>query len=239
MTDREKRRLEKILYYILGRRPDEFGLFLEDGYAKLKDLLKALNETEGYKDIRLKKLRDFFLIFKPERFEFLEEQNLVRVRQEFASPEIYKTSFVEDLPSFLYTPVKPRAWIRVSEEGLVAQRALLTPDEELATRLAKRRGALVIRVDTQKALAEGAIFERYLEKLYLASWIPASALKGPVVDEAFKARYTPKPKEKEPETPLTMAETILPEEPLAYRKITRGRKKEPAWKKTRRKLRRR
>ncbi|NPA49985.1 MAG: hypothetical protein GXO20_08395 [Thermodesulfobacteria bacterium] len=238
MTDRERKRLEKILYYILGRRPDEFGLFLEDGFVKLKDLLKALNETEGYKDVRLKKLRDFFLIFKPERFEFLEEKNLVRVKKDIAPPEIYETIFVENPPRILYTPVKPRAWIKVSEEGLAAERIILSAEEELAARLARRRGAILIMVDTRKAMSEGAVFERYLEKLYLSSWIPAAALKGPPVDDEFRARYARKPKEKK-EEPLPEESIPISEETVAYRKITRGRKKDPAWKKTRRKLRRR
>lgn len=238
MTDLERKRLEKILYYILGCRPDEFGLFLEEGFVKLKELLKVLNETEGFKDVRLKKLQDFFLIFKPERFEFHEDKKLVRVKKEFAKPEIYKTVLEEAPPFILYTPVKPRAWIRVSEEGLTAERIVLTADEGLAARLARRKGALIITVDTRRAMSEGAFFERYLEKIYLSSWIPATALKGPVVDEAFKARYTRKPKEKTPEE-LSAPEDLFVEEPLPYRKITRGRKKDPAWKKTRRKLRRR
>ena len=237
MTDRERKRLEKIIYYVLGHRPDEFGLFLRDGFVKLKDLLKVLNETEGFKDVRLKTLRDFFLIFKPERFEFLEEESLVRVRKEFASPEIYETRFVETPPPFLLTPVKPRAWIRVSEEGLAGERIILSAEEELAARLARRRGALVITVDTRQAMAEGAMFERYLEKLYISTWIPPRALKGPEVDEEFRARYSKKPKEKEAPT---LPEIIVPpEEPIAYRKITKGRKKDPAWKKARRRARRR
>ena len=231
MTDREARRLEKILYYVLGCRPDEFGLFPVEGTVKLKDLLKALNEVEGFKDLRAKKIRDFFAIFKPERLFLNEEEGLVGVRREYADPKVFETVLAEDPPLKLYTPVRPRAWIKVHEDGLAAERIILTPERELAERLARRRGALVIEVDTRKAMLAGAVFERYLEKLYLSSWIPAEALKGPKVDEEFKARYTRKPK-KEKEPPLP--EVIVPEEPVAFRKLTKGRKKDPAWKKRRR-----
>lgn len=241
MTDRERQRLEKMLFYMLGRRPDEFGLLLdEQGFIRLKDLHKALVEIEGFKNVRLKQLTDLFLIFKPERFDFSEEEKRVRVKPELASPLVRQRNFAEDPPRYLFTPVKPRAWIRVSEEGLAAENILLTPDEELASRMAKRRGALIIKVDSLQAMKMGAIFESYLEKLFLSSWIPAQALFGPKVDEEFKKRYAKKPKPKEePTEEEAIIPFTLPEEPLPYRKITRGRKKDPAWKKARREKRRR
>jgi putative RNA 2'-phosphotransferase len=37
-----------MLSYVLGRRPDEFGLVPDaDGFVRLKDLLKALHEALG------------------------------------------------------------------------------------------------------------------------------------------------------------------------------------------------
>ncbi|WP_022854304.1 RNA 2'-phosphotransferase family protein [Thermodesulfatator atlanticus] len=244
MTDRERKKLEKMLYYVLGRRPDEFGLLPNEGFVRLKDLHKALVEIDGFKNIRIKKLKDFFLIFKPERFEYLEEQEIVRVKPEFAAPEIFKRDFVDELPQVLFTSVKPKAWVKVSENGLAAEKIILTPDEKLAQRIAKRRGALVVAVDTQKAMTAGAIFERFLEKLYVSTWIPAEALRGPKIDEAFKKRYlTPPKKEKKPLEEIAIAEALLTEtteeEHLPYRKITKGRKKDPDWKKTQRLRRRR
>ncbi|OAG28093.1 RNA 2'-phosphotransferase family protein [Thermodesulfatator autotrophicus] len=239
MTDKERKKLEKMLFYILGRRPDEFGLVPEEGFVRLKDLHRALIEVEGFKNVRLKKLKDFFLVFKPERFEYKEESQVVRVKPELAAEEIYLKEFSEDLPGILYVPVKPRAWIKVSEEGLASEAIVLTPDEELARKMAKRKGALVIKVDTRRAAALGAIFERFIEKLFLTSWIPAEALSGPKVDESFKKRYLPPPKkEKTPEisfeVELFSEERKPPEEVLPYRKITKGRKKDPAWKKAQR-----
>ncbi|AEH44695.1 phosphotransferase KptA/Tpt1 [Thermodesulfatator indicus DSM 15286] len=240
MTDKEKKKLEKMLYYALGRRPDEFGLVPQEGFVRLKDLHRALIEVDGFKNIRLKKLKDFFLIFKPERFEFNEEKEIVRVKPELAAEEIYIREFSENPPTILYVTVKPKAWIKISEEGLASEAIVLTPDKELAQKMAKRKGALVIKVDTKKAMSLGTIFERFIEKLFLTSWIPAEALKGPKVDEAFKKRYLPPPKkEKKPPIileiePSFQEETKPAEEVLPYRKITKGRKKDPAWKKAQR-----
>ncbi|MCK7505928.1 MAG: hypothetical protein MZV70_18885 [Desulfobacterales bacterium] len=41
--------LAKMLAYVLGRRPDEFGLIPDaEGFVKIKDLLKALHEEDGW-----------------------------------------------------------------------------------------------------------------------------------------------------------------------------------------------
>ena len=56
---RQVDKLEKLLTYILGRRPDEFGLVPgPDGYVKIKDLLKALSEEPGWRHVRRSHLRE-------------------------------------------------------------------------------------------------------------------------------------------------------------------------------------
>ncbi len=241
MTDRERKRLEKMLFYVLARRPDEFGLLLDpSGFVRLKDLHRALVEVDGFKGLRCQKLRNFFLVFKPERFEFDEQEDRVRVRPEEVDSRVFSRKIAESPPKTLFTPVRPRAWIKVSEEGLAAQTIVLTPDRDLAERLARRRGALVIEVDTRKAMEMGSVFESYLEKLYLSSWIPADALRGPRVNEEFKKKYERKPKEKTEDKKLEEEKIVLVEEPvIAFRKLTKGRKKDPEWKRARRRARRR
>jgi RNA:NAD 2'-phosphotransferase (TPT1/KptA family) len=47
------KKLAKLLDYALGRNPDEFGLVPDgDGFVKLKELLKALHEEDGWKAVR-------------------------------------------------------------------------------------------------------------------------------------------------------------------------------------------
>jgi len=46
---RSPQNLAKMLAYVLGRRPDEFGLIPDaEGFVRIKDLLKALHEEEGW-----------------------------------------------------------------------------------------------------------------------------------------------------------------------------------------------
>ncbi len=238
MTNKEQKKLEKLLFYVLGRRPDEFGLVLDkDGYVRLKDLHKALIEEEGTKGLRLKQLRDFLLIFKPDLFEYRDNEGLIRVKPEFIDPAVLEYALAEEIPTQMYTPVRPRAWIRVSSEGLVAETIVLSPDKELIQRIARRRGALVITVNSRKAQEQGAIFQRYLEKIYLASWLPAISLHGPVVDEEFKKRYQ-RPKKEKKENEPSEPEIIVSPVEIPYRKLTKGRKKELSWKKIRKERRR-
>ncbi|QJA06447.1 hypothetical protein FVE67_06360 [Thermosulfurimonas marina] len=223
--------LLKMVSYILAWRPDEFGLIPdESGFVKLKDLHQALSETEGFRGVRRRELEVALEVFGRETFEYLPEAGRVRARtRHYGAP-----AYTEDLPQRLWLPVKPRAWIRVSEEGWRnPQPALMSPERDLAERLARRRGALLVEVDPLRAAREGAIFLRFLEKLYLSAWLPPAALKGPRVDEKFRARYAPKSQEPEPEP-----EPIIPFRPdteVPWRKLTRGKKKRLPWKEARKK----
>jgi len=229
MTD--LKRLIKLVRYILVYRPDEFGLIPdEEGFVKIKDLHGALVEIEGFRGLRRKELENLFEVFAPETFEYRRDPGLVKPKE----PVRFKgLEYTEELPAQLFLPVKPRAWLHISEKGWQRpDQALMTPDRDLAQKLARRKGGLLIEVDTALAREEGSSFFRFIEKLYLCPWLPAKALRGPKVDEKFRARYAPKPKtEPEPEpVPIIpfRPTTEIPE--LPYRKITRGKKKKRPWK---------
>ena len=52
-------KLSKLIVYMLGRQPDEFGLLPdENGYVKIKDLMKALGEEPGWRHVRLNHIRE-------------------------------------------------------------------------------------------------------------------------------------------------------------------------------------
>ena len=59
MQQKHTQKLAKFLDYVLGRNPDEFGLVPdEQGYVKIKELLKALNQEEGWRHLRLANINE-------------------------------------------------------------------------------------------------------------------------------------------------------------------------------------
>ena len=64
MNDLKKQ--ARFLKYILGLRPDEFGLVPDrDGYVKIKDLLKAVHEEAGWRSFRQANINEMMLSLAP------------------------------------------------------------------------------------------------------------------------------------------------------------------------------
>ena len=51
-ADKKQKQLSKLIQYILGRNPYEFGLVPDrEGFVKIKELLKALNEETLFRNV--------------------------------------------------------------------------------------------------------------------------------------------------------------------------------------------
>ncbi|MBW1849659.1 MAG: RNA 2'-phosphotransferase [Deltaproteobacteria bacterium] len=74
--------LAKFLLYVLGRRPDEFGLVTDpDGFVKIKELLKAVNEEEGWGYVRIGHL-DEVVITVSDAFIEIEGDSIRAINQD-------------------------------------------------------------------------------------------------------------------------------------------------------------
>lgn len=59
---KSSKRLAKLLTYILGRQPDEFGLVLDNnGFVRIKELLKAVCEEDGWRHVRKRHLEEILI----------------------------------------------------------------------------------------------------------------------------------------------------------------------------------
>ncbi len=68
-----KTTLSKLMTYILPHRPDEFGLVLdEEGFVPVKELLKVINEEEGWAYVRLSHIQEVVSTCDKPRFELME-----------------------------------------------------------------------------------------------------------------------------------------------------------------------
>ncbi len=79
---RSPKQLAKILDYILSRRPDEFGLVTDDdGFIKIKELLKAINEEEGWKYVRQSHIDEILITLRDHSFEVAGNSIRAKVRE--------------------------------------------------------------------------------------------------------------------------------------------------------------
>ena len=172
--------LAKILQYILGRRPDEFGLLPDDqGYVRVKELIKVLHE-EKWHHVRPGHLETLPLQVPKAGIEMAP--NLIRAQARDRLPALAAAA---DLPKQLFAGIRRKAYQTTLRDGLVPQtdprHVLLFADRALAARVARRRDAepVIVTVQTTVAQRAGIDFMRFGDSIYLAPRIPANCCRLP------------------------------------------------------------
>ena len=103
---RSPKQLAKFIDYILCRRPDEFGLVTdEEGFVRIKDLLKAVNEEEGFRYVRQAHLDEIMLCVPNHAFEVADN----KIRSKFRD-RLPQHIYAKDPPKLLYTCVRRKAY---------------------------------------------------------------------------------------------------------------------------------
>ncbi len=225
--------LERLVFYILGQRPDEFGLYpTPEGFVAIKDLLAALHEEEGFKGVREGQL--LMMANQPGDLASVEiSDKSIRLKPGLAQlpPEAPPTGAV---PKILYLCLKERAWRVIAEEGLRPKTGenfvLLWADEKLAQKVGRRFApqSLLIKINTNLAQNKGSFFKAYSELLWLAPFIVSEALSGPKLPPLEEA---PKKKKIEKETPGSFFIPSPSEEPITHQGKKKGKYQDaPDWK---------
>jgi putative RNA 2'-phosphotransferase len=219
-----------MLPYMLGRRPDEFGLVLEPGgWAQIKTLLQALHEEPGFTRTRREDLERLAGLTSPPVLEIVGE----RVRSLNPSAPELRREPEGPLPSSLYLAFSPKIHTQVWEQGLKpppGRELVLARTPGMARRLGKRRAnePVLVTVAAQAAARKGLNFQAYGEELYLAAaLIPREflTLPGPP-KEMPPSKAAPKPK-----TPPTPGTVVLDLPQMLSGKPEKGKKRdEAAWK---------
>ena len=224
---RQLENLAKMLAYILGHRPDEFGLVLDEtGFVPLKQLQQALMQEPGWGFVRRHHLDQVVLLLKPPAFEIVGDK--IRCLQPGPLP---RRRPGERPPPLLYLGLPPKAHERVWNEGLKAAAGgelILARTREAALKLGKLRAPspLLITIQAQAATQTGVPFTGYGEELFLVQEVPREFLQMPaplIQEEKPKVpKFTPAPP-----TPGTFRVNLSqPAKPTRRR----GKKAEPAWK---------
>ncbi len=197
--------LAKILAYVLGRRPDEFGLVPDrEGYIKIKALLRAFSEEEGWGWVRRSHLDEVRLSLPVAPIEI--KDNLIRAKERVNLPGLEAAT---DLPKLLYTCIRPKAYPFVAANGIKKSEGsiALSSDLEMAERIGRRidRSAVMLTVQVKKALEENVEFFKAGGNLYTAPFISVGCFTGP-----------PLPKEKADLSPPAELLPAGPKKPGSY-----------------------
>jgi putative RNA 2'-phosphotransferase len=221
--------LARMLTYILGHRPDEFGLVLsEDGFIPIKHLLQSLAAEPGWGFVRRHHLEQLVGLVSPPAFEIAGEH----IRAVSPEPARLRRDPGEAPPALLYVAIPPKAHARVWEEGLRPppdRELVLSTTKETAVKLGRRRAPhpILVIVQAQAAARRGIELTGYGEGLYLAPALPRDLLQLPAPPPLPEK---PKPEKARPPTPGTfepdLARMFQPPQKL-HGKTKRD---EPAWK---------
>jgi putative RNA 2'-phosphotransferase len=237
--------LSRFLVYVLGHRPDEFGLVPDrDGFVPFKELLQALHEEVEWRYVRRSHINEILLGNDRGLFESKEG----RIRSIEHRWELNFHHPVAFPAKILFTAIRRRAHAVAMEKGLrggIDRPILLATDRDMALRVGRRRDQedpVVLEI-MAGAAAEKRIGFYSFGDLFLGTEIPARFIAGPPVPkettegikETDKVTQRPAPKAAPPPAPGTF---ILDpsRDPDRYRKA-KG-KKPKGWKEAARKTRR-
>jgi putative RNA 2'-phosphotransferase len=177
--------LSRFLRYMLGHRPDEFGLVPDkEGRLTFKEILWALHEEPGWGYVKEIHLREVFLGKDRSFFEWEGDRARAverRWRLNLGEPG-------PDVPKTLFTGIRKRAHPHVMHKGLASTGFLvLSPDRAMALRVARRRdqNPVILEIVTTLAHKEGVLFHSFGD-LFLTDRIPADAIAGPPVTEELR-----------------------------------------------------
>lgn len=172
-------RLAKFLGYVLGCRPDEFGLIPDSaGFVKIKNLMQALSEESGWRYVRRAHLNELTISLKKCSIEIVgqEIRAIDRSRLKSVSPDT-------PLPKLLYTSVRKKAYVHVVEKGIPARSTplILCTQKEMADRIGRRQdhNAILLTVNTSEALNKDVSITPRGEGLFVASHLPPGCFNGP------------------------------------------------------------
>jgi putative RNA 2'-phosphotransferase len=231
-------RLSKFIAYMLGRRPDEFGLVPDaSGFFKIRDFLKAIVEEDGWRHVRRSHLNEILLTVPNPPMEIRE--NRIRSKSPPRTPQPIQP---ESLPKLLYTCVRNRAYPHVAEKGISPSgqaSVILCASPQMAERIGKRSdpSPVLLTVHVKNSTSLRVTFLQSGESLFLAEHIPVGCFSGPPLPKQ-KAEPQKRAVQKVPEPIEPAGSFHLDLDRLRQRHLPKGRKKTIDWKKERKRMKR-
>jgi len=236
--------LGRLLVFILGHKPDEFGLVPDGhGFIAYKELLQAIHEEPGWGYVRMSHINEVLL--GKDRQLFQADDNRIRVLERRWQLDLETPSL--SLPPILYVSVRRKAHRVVMERGLRSRSeglVVLSPDQEMALRIGRRRDKEPVLLEVMAVVAgdDGLLFYAFGD-LFLSDNMPPRFISGPPVSKDLLETRGDKEAKKEKSTPRRLDSTPgtftleMERDPDRYRRA-KGKKRK-GWKEDVRKVRRR
>lgn len=233
------KQLSKFITYVLGRRPDEFGLVPDpNGFVKIKELLKAIREEDDWKYVRRSHIDEILITLPNPLIEI--NDNFIRAKHRNNLPE---HTLSHDLPKLLYTSVRRKAYPFVLDKGIFPlgySHVILSSSRDLAERMGKRLDPLpvLLTILVQKSVDNGVVFYQAGESIFISESIPAGCFTGPPLPkqkQESKKQDIPE-KQKTPKLPGSFVIDLKDDKKHKKLSIRKKKKKEIEWKKNRKKL---
>jgi putative RNA 2'-phosphotransferase len=174
--------LSRLMHYILGNRPDEFGLVPDqEGFILIKELIKVIHEEPAMAYVRQSHVMEAILHDRGDLFE-VAERKIRSTKRSFVS--LAARDPLADPPKLLFKGVKRKAYPYVLTHGLLPgaeDHVVMTSDRDLAVRIANRQDQrpVILEIQAQAASNTGTAFFAFGDSLYVADRVPARFINGP------------------------------------------------------------
>lgn len=190
-----------MISYMLGTRPDEFGLVPDrEGYIPIKEFLKAIHEEPHMAYVRESHVREVLLHDRDGIFE-IDGKRVRSTRRAFRLLNERKGPTLP--PKILFAGVKRKAYPAVLDRGLLPgskQYVVMARDRDLAIRIAHRldEKPIILEITARKATEDGIDLLPFGDSLYLAEGIPVRYISGPPLPKQLPPGEEPSRRETEP-----------------------------------------
>ena len=171
--------LSKEISYALRHSPDEYGLRLDDeGWVELSALIESLKKKNEFERLTSRDVYAMIELSDKKRHEIVGD----KIRATYGhsiDKKIVKKSAVP--PEVLYHGTARKFLEKILEIGLIPKKRQyvhLSEDIQTAITVGKRRDAqpVIIKIDSQRAYADGILFFSEANNIWLANSIPAEFL---------------------------------------------------------------
>ncbi|MFH1349889.1 MAG: RNA 2'-phosphotransferase [Pseudomonadota bacterium] len=233
--------LSRLMIYILGHRPYEFGLVPDaEGFITYKELLWALHEEPGWGHVRQGHLHEVLL--SKDRDLFQADDNRMRTLERIWVLDLENPS--HSLPKILFIAVRRKAHAHVMEKGLPSwadRYFVLSSERDMAMRIGRRRDQKPVLLEIMASAAQKENISFYpFGTLFLTREIPCKFITGPPLSKEVPKTPVADADKKDKMRPVLEAGTFFLDIKRDSDPLRRLKGKKPkGWKEEARKLRKR